>query len=66
MTYWKNLFKDPPHGDCNICIKVGDNFETYFFKRYSHTGWEIYKQLRPIEPSRIPAGAVYINLDEIK
>ena len=66
MSHWKNLLEEPPIRDCNICIKVGDNFETYLFKRYSHTGWEIYKQHRPIEPSKIPSSAVYINLDEIK
>ncbi len=66
MRNWKNLLEDPPTSDCNICIKVGDNFETYQFKRYSDTGWAIHKQHRPIEPNRIPANAVYINLDEIK
>lgn len=66
MTTWINLLTDPPAQNCNICLKVGDNFETYQFKRYSETGWEIHKLSRPIDPDKIPTNAVYINLDEIK
>lgn len=66
MTTWINLLEDPPKEDCNICVKVGDNFETFQFRRYSVSGWEIHKQSRPIELKKIPTNAVYINLDEIK
>ena len=65
MTNWKNLLEYQPMKDCNICVKVGDNFETYHFKRYSDIGWAIFKQARQIDLRRIPTNAVYINLDEI-
>lgn len=66
MANWKNLKNNPPTENCNICMKVGVNFETYFFKRYTNYSWELYKYPRAIGPEKVPDNALYINLDEIK
>lgn len=66
MANWKNLKNNPPAENCNICMKVGVNYETYFFKRYTNYSWELYKYPRAIGPEKVPDNALYINLDEIK
>lgn len=66
MTNWKNLKSNPPVEDCNICLKVGLNFETFAFKRYNSYSWELYKYPKTIGPEKVPDNALYINLDEIK
>lgn len=65
MTNWKNLRLNPPREDCNLCVKIGATFDTYYFKRYSDVGWELVKNHRSIDQAKIPEYAVYINLDEI-
>lgn len=64
MVNWKNLIKNPPIEDCNICMKVGKNYETYRFVWLSRVCWQLEK-LNPIEMTKIPEEALYINLDEI-
>lgn len=66
MTNWKNLILNPPIEDCDICVKIGGNYETFQFKRYSSVGWGLIKSMRPIDSSKIPDNAMYINLNEIK
>lgn len=65
MTNWKNLRINPPTENCNICLKIGTNYETFFFKTYSKDSWELIKDARPFGCHRIPAEAMYINLNEI-
>lgn len=65
MINWINLRTNPPTKDCNICVKVGVDYETYKFQRYSDIGWELYKNLKAIGQDKIPENAMYINLDEI-
>ncbi len=63
---WKTLWKNPPSENCHICIKIGDNYETYRFVRYSTIGWGLYKHpLKEIDITAIPPHALYIILDEI-
>ncbi len=66
MINWKNLRLNPPSDDCNLCVKIGTNYETYQFKRHSDIGWSLLKNLRPIDQSRIPEHAMYIILDDVK
>lgn len=66
MTNWKNLRLNPPKEDCNVCVKIGLDYETFQFKRYSDVGWELIKHSRPVNQKKIPGYALYINLDEIK
>lgn len=66
MTNWKNLRLNPPTEDCNVCMKIGTNYETFQFKRYSDVGWGLIKNMRQIDPCKIPSDAMYIILDEIK
>lgn len=66
MINWKNLKLNPPSDDCNVCVKVGVNYDTYQFKRYSDIGWDLIKNLKPIAPCKIPDHAMYIILDDIK
>lgn len=64
--FWKNLKRSPPVSDCEVCVKVGMNYETYRFLRYSSESWRLYKFPRYIEPSDIPNDALYINLEQIQ
>lgn len=66
MINWKNLRLNPPREDCSVCVKIGVNYETYQFKRYSEVGWNLIKNLRPIDQCKIPEDAMYIILDDIK
>lgn len=66
MTNWKNLKKNPPTESCNICLKIGDSYDTFLFRRYTDYSWELYKYPRPISSGKVPDYALYINLDEIK
>lgn len=66
MIFWQNLKHAPPDSDCEVCVKVGLNYETYRFMRYSSDSWRLYKFPRYIEPSCIPDDALYINLELIK
>lgn len=66
MTNWKNLRSNPPVENCNVCVKVGDNYETYKFKRHSDIGRCLNKFTRDYDAASIPKEAMYINLDEIK
>lgn len=66
MINWKDLKKNPPTENCNICLKIGVTFDTFVFKRYGSYGWELYKYPKTIGPEKVPDGALYINLDEIK
>ncbi len=66
MINWKNLKINPPTENCNICLKVGVNFETYLFKLCGSSGWELYKYPKTIGPGNIPDNALYIILDDIK
>lgn len=66
MTNWKNLKLNPPLENCDICVKVGMTFDTLQFKRYSDTGWGLFKNMRPIEQCKIPEHAMYIILNDIK
>ena len=65
MTNWKNLINNPPTDDCDICIRVGRNYETYRFRRFNAKTWEISKNGRAIDVVKIPVDALYINLNEI-
>lgn len=64
MTNWKNIHLNPPTERCNICLKVGDNYETYIFGRY-HNSWELSKMGRKFSREQIQPHAQYIVLDEI-
>lgn len=66
MTNWKNLKLNPPSDDCNVCVKIRVNYDTYQFKRYSDIGWDLIKNLKPVDPCKIPDHAMYIILDDIK
>lgn len=66
MINWKNLRDNPPTEKCNVCVKVGTNFETYKFVLHSPISWGLYKYPRYIDSADIPQEAMYINLDEIK
>lgn len=66
MTNWKNLKNNPPTESCNVCLKIGVSYDTYYFKRYTSYSWELYKFPRAIGPEKVPDNAFYINLDEIK
>lgn len=67
MTNWKSLKKNPPIESCNICLKVGVTYDTFFFKRYTDYSWELqHKYPKSIGPEKVPDHALYINLDEIK
>lgn len=65
MTNWKNLRLNPPCENCEVCVKIGLNYETYRFIRYSEVGWDLVKNGRQIDQSKIPEHAMYIILDEI-
>ena len=65
MVVWKNLMRDSPKDSCHLCVKVGLNMETYYFKRHSDHAWELSKDGRDINPARIPVDTKYINLDMI-
>lgn len=66
MVNWKNLRQNPLTENCNICLKIGSNYETYYFRLYPSHTWELYKYPRFISPEKVPEEAQYINLDEIK
>lgn len=66
MTNWKNLKLNPPAEDCDICVNIGVTYDTFQFKRYSDIGWDLIKNMRQIDPRKIPDDAKYINLNEIK
>ncbi len=66
MTNWKNLKCNPPPDNCDVCVKIGMTYDTFQFKRYSKIGWELIKNMRPIDQCKIPEDAMYIILDEIK
>ena len=66
MTNWKNLRTNPPTEDCNVCVKIGDNYETYRFIAYTGYSWGLYKYPRTYGPDKVSKNAQYINLDEIK
>ena len=65
---WKNLIKDHPKCNCHICLKIGDNYETFKFKSFGMDGenWELRKYPRIIPPDKIPSNAEYIILEQIK
>lgn len=65
MTNWKNLRINPPKEDCNMCVRIGTDYEIFQFKRHSKDGWELVKNTRPIDLQKIPEHALYINLNEI-
>lgn len=65
MSNWKNLRTNPPKEDCNICVKVGDDYETYKFKVHSEHNWSLVKYLRTIDSCKVPKEAQYVNLNEI-
>lgn len=65
MINWKNLRDNPPTGNCNICIKVGSDYETYKFIVRSENNWVLIKYPRSIESHKVPKEAMYINLNEI-
>ena len=66
MTNWKNLKSNPPTESCNICLKIGTSYDTYFFKRYTSYSWELTKFPQVISREKVPDHALYINLDEVK
>ncbi len=66
MINWKDLKNNPPDENCNICLKIGVSYDTYFFKRHNSYSWELCKYPRIFGPEKVPDGAQYINLDEIK
>lgn len=66
MVNWKNLKNNPPCEDCNICIKVGDNYETFKFIAHTSYSWSLYKYPKTIASEKVPEEAFYINLDDIK
>lgn len=66
MITWKSLRSNPPDKDCNICIKVGDNYETFKFKAHTIYNWSLHKYPQNIPMDKVPKEALYINLDEIK
>lgn len=66
MIKWENLKDNPPIESCNLCIRIGQCYDTYKFIRYSPIGWSLYKNLKEIDHSKIPDEAFYINLDVIK
>lgn len=63
MTNWKSITLNPPASDCHICLKVGDNYETYLFQHGK--GWSLYKYPKTIQMSLVPSDALYIILDDI-
>lgn len=65
MENWRNLRNSPPKEDCNICVKVGSDYETYKFKVYSEHNWCLVKFQKSIDAYKVPENALYINLDEI-
>lgn len=65
MTNWKSLFNNPPADDCDICLKIGKNYETYQIKWYNPYVFQIFKNGRIIEITKISTDALYINLNEI-
>lgn len=62
---WKSLHLNPPTEDCNICVRVGDNYETYWFKKYTDSSFVLVKFPKEISPREIPQDAMYVNLDNI-
>ena len=66
MINWKNLQKNPPAENCNICLKIGVTYDTFVFKRYNDHSWELYKYPRTIGPEKVSDEALYINLDDIR
>lgn len=66
MANWKNLRDNPPDKDCNICVKVGDNYETFKFRVHTEYCWSLHKYLQDVTMDKMPEEALYINLDEIK
>lgn len=65
MINWKNLRCNPPQENCNLCVKIGLNYETYMFRLLSATNWDLYKYPKTISQEELPDYAMYINLDEI-
>lgn len=65
MVNWKNLRDNPPKENCHICVKIGDDYETYKFIVRSESSWTLMKYPRSIEAHKIPKEAMYINLNKI-
>lgn len=65
MVIWKNLRKEPPLWDCNICLKIGKDLNVFKFIRYSNEGWGLKDRLKEYDPTAIPPEALYIELDTI-
>ena len=63
---WRNLKKNPPKQNCNVCLRIGQNYETFQFIRFSKIGWGIFKNLKECDIKAIPDNTEYIVLDEIK
>lgn len=66
MTNWKNLRFNPPNDNCDVCVKIGTNYETFQFKRYSDVSWELIKNMGPVNHLLISDDALYIILNDIK
>lgn len=65
MVNWKNLRDNPPKENCHICVKIGDDYETYKFIVRSESSWTLMKYPRSIDSYKVPQEALYINLSEI-
>lgn len=65
MTNWKHLHRNPPGENCDICVKNGDCYETYKFRRHTDYSWELAKYPRTFTPDQLPEDTLYINLNEI-
>lgn len=65
MVVWKNLRNEPPLGNCNICLKIGTDFNVFQFIKYSNEGWGLKDKMKEYDASAIPSEALYIELDLI-
>lgn len=65
MINWKDLRLNPPAEECNICVKIGENYETYRFMVFTEKSWGLYKYPKTITMNAVPLCAKYIILDDI-
>lgn len=67
MVNWKNLRNNPPIENCDVCLKIGDNYETFKFCLYSNDlyGWGLKKASRSYSPNVFPEDTLYIILNNI-
>lgn len=66
MEKWKNIWHNPPDRDCLICLKIGNCCEVFNFHRISENVWHLSHSLSAVRSEKIPADAMYINLDNIE